>query len=110
MTRPGRPGPREMGGPEMAKAIVQHHVVDYDRWLPVFTEHEAVRRQHGATGHSINRVVADPNTIVIVNDFATLEGALAFTQDSSLPDAMKRGGVDGAPQVWIVEEAEAKQY
>ena len=44
----------------MAKAIVQHHVVDYDRWYPVFTEHEAVRRQHGATGHSIYRAVADP--------------------------------------------------
>ena len=83
----------------MTKAIVQHHVVDYDRWYPVFTEHESVRRQHGATGHSINRAVADPNTIVIVNDFATLEGALAFTQDPSLPAAMQRRGVDGAPQV-----------
>lgn len=94
----------------MAKVIVQHHVVDYDRWLPVFTEHEAVRRQHGATGHSVNREVADPNTLVIVNDFATLAGAQAFTQDPSLPAAMTRGGVDGAPQVWIVEEADARTY
>jgi hypothetical protein len=94
----------------MTKAIVQHRVVDYDRWYPVFAEHETVRRQHGATGHSINRAVADPNTIVIVNDFATLEGALAFTKDPSLPEAMQRGGVDGAPQVWIVDEAEAKAY
>ena len=94
----------------MTKAIVQHHVVDYDRWYPVFTEHESVRRQHGATGHSINRAVADPNTIVIVNDFATIEGALAFTQDPSLHGAMQRGGVDGAPQVWIVDEAEARAY
>ena len=61
----------------MAKVIVQHHVTDYDRWYPVFTEHEAVRRRHGATGHSISREVADPNTIVIVNEFATLEGAEA---------------------------------
>jgi hypothetical protein len=94
----------------MAKPIVQHHVVDYDHWYPVFAEHEAVRRGHGATGHSTNRAVADPNTIVIVNDFATLEGALAFTQDPSLPAAMERGGVDGAPQVWIVNEAEARRY
>ncbi len=94
----------------MAKVIVQHHVVDYDRWYPVFTEHEAVRRQNGATGHSLNRSVADPNTLVIVNDFATLEGARAFSQDPSLPAAMERGGVDGTPQVWIVDEAEAKRY
>jgi len=94
----------------MAKVIVQHHVVDYDRWLPVFTEHQAVRQSHGATGHSVNRAVEDPNTIVIVNDFATAEGARAFMQDPSLPAAMERGGVDGAPQVWLVEEADAKQY
>ena len=94
----------------MTKVIVQHHVADYDRWLPVFNEHEAVRRQNGATGHSISRDVADPNTIVIVNEFATLEGARAFSQDPSLPAAMERGGVDGAPRVWIVDEAEAKRY
>ena len=94
----------------MAKVIVQHHVVGYDRWYPVFVEHEAIRRGHGAIGHSINRVASDPNTIVIVNDFATLDGALAFTQDPSLPAAMERGGVDGAPQVWIVDEAEARSY
>jgi hypothetical protein len=94
----------------MAKVIVQHRVADYDRWFPVFTEHEAVRRQHGATGHSINRTVADPNTLVIVNDFATLEGAQAFTQDPSLPAAMARGGVEGAPQAWIVDEADARTY
>lgn len=35
----------------MTKVIVQHHVADYDRWYPVFTEHGDVRRQYGATGH-----------------------------------------------------------
>jgi hypothetical protein len=94
----------------MAKVIVQHQVADYDSWLPVFTEHAGVRRSHGATGHSVNREVADPNSIVIVNDFATLEGALAFTRDASLPAAMAKGGVAGHPQVWIVEEADAAQY
>jgi hypothetical protein len=94
----------------MAKVIVQHHVVDYDRWFPVFTEHQSVRQGHGATGHSVNRAAADSNTIVIVTDFATLEGAIAFSQDPSLAAAMERGGVDGAPQVWICEEADARTY
>jgi len=94
----------------MTKVIVQHHVADYARWYPVFKEHEDIRRQHGATGHSIGREVADSNSIVIVNEFATLEGARAFSQDPSLPAAMARGGVEGPPQVWIVNEAEARQY
>jgi hypothetical protein len=94
----------------MAKVIVQHHVIDYDRWFAVFNEHQATRVAHGATGHSVNRVAADPNTIVIVSDFATLEGALAFSQDPSLPAAMTKGGVDGPPQVWITNEADAAAY
>jgi hypothetical protein len=94
----------------MVKVIVQHRVADFDRWLPVFTDHEAVRRSFGATGHSITREVADPNSIVIVNEFATLEGATAFSQDPSLPAAMAAGGVVGAPQVWIANDAETKAY
>ena len=94
----------------MTKVIVQHHVVDYDRWYPVFTEHEGVRRRHGATAHSINREATDPNSVVIVNEFATLEGAKAFAQDPSLPEVMQRAGVDGAPQIWMVNEAESKRY
>jgi hypothetical protein len=90
----------------MAKVIVQHQVADYDTWIVVFNEHQA----HGATGHSVCRVAGDPNTIVIVNDFASLEGALAFTQDPSLPAAMAKGGVTGAPQVWITNEADAAAY
>lgn len=94
----------------MAKVIVQHQVADYDRWYPVFAEHEAVRRAHGATGHSISRDSADPNTVVIVNDFATLDGARAFTQDPSLAGAMERAGVTGRPQVWIADETESRRY
>ncbi|MEI7743177.1 MAG: hypothetical protein WCK58_05425 [Chloroflexota bacterium] len=94
----------------MAKVIVAHHVVDYDAWLAVFNEHQAVRQSHGATGHAISRGATDPNAIVIVNDFTSLEGALAFSQDPSLPDAMHRGGVDAEPQVWITNEADAAAY
>ena len=94
----------------MAKAIVQHKVADYDAWLVVFNEHEAVRRQHGATGHSVTREASDPNSIVIVNDFATLAGAQAFAQDPSLPEAMAKGGVLGHPVVFLVDEADTKTY
>lgn len=94
----------------MAKAIVQHHVEDYGRWYPVFKEHGDVRRAHGATGHAIFRVTDDPNTVVIVNDFSTVEGARAFATDPSLPEVMKRAGVDAAPQVWICDEEESETY
>ncbi len=94
----------------MAKVIVQHHVADYDKWFTVFTEHGEVRRKHGATGHTVTRSIADPNDIVIVNDFTSADGAKAFAADPSLPEAMQRAGVDGAPQVWIAEESSVVAY
>jgi heme-degrading monooxygenase HmoA len=94
----------------VVKVIVQHHVRDYDTWLPVYLEHGSVRTAHGGLGHSVNRDVNDPNNLVVVNVFETLEGAMAFTQDPSLPEAMQRGGVDSDPQVWMVDEADAREY
>ena len=94
----------------MVKVVVQHHVADHDVWYPVFTEHEGVRRQHGATGHALLRAKDDPNTLVIVTEFASADGAQAFMADPTLPEAMSRGGVDSQPGVWLCDEVETKTY
>ena len=94
----------------MAKVIVQNHVEDYEKWKPVFDEHGGVRKGHGATGHTIHRGVEDPNTILIVNDFSSAEGAASFLADPSLKEAMAKAGVDGPPQIWVVEEVERTSY
>lgn len=94
----------------MTKVIVAHHVADYDRWYPVFKEHGEVRRSHGAQGHTVTRGLEDPNQVVVVNDFATAEGARAFMSDPSLPGVMERAGVDGAPTIYLVDEAESERY
>ena len=43
-------------------------------------------------------------------DFPTLDGAIAFTQDPSLPATMAAGGVEGPPTVYIVNEADVATY
>lgn len=93
-----------------AIAAVHHRVRDYDAWKPVFDEHEAVRRSHGALGHRIFRSVADPNVLAIHNDFPDHAAGLAFTADPSLPEAMARGGVEGEPGIGWVVAAERKVY
>ena len=94
----------------MAKAIVAHHVADYDRWYPVFIEHGEVRRKHGGRGHVVHRGVEDPNALLVVNDFGTMEGARAFMADPSLAEAMRKAGVDSEPTIYLVEETEDAQY
>ncbi len=94
----------------MPKVIVQHHVEDYDRWYPVFEEHGEVRRSNGATGHIVHQGIEDPNTVLIVNTFATLDGARAFMADPALKEVMARAGVDSQPQIWVMDETESEIY
>ena len=90
--------------------IVQHTVRDYDTWKRVFDEHEATRRQHGATGHLLYRGADNPNEITIVNQFPTREQAEAFAADPSLKTAMERGGVISEPRITWAQETEASDY
>ena len=94
----------------MVAVIVRHRVKDYDAWKPVFDEHGAVRRRHGALGHQVYRLADDANTVIIVNTFRDAAGARAFAADPSLPEAMQRAGVDGPPDIAFGEQVESVDY
>jgi heme-degrading monooxygenase HmoA len=83
---------------------------DFDAWKPAFDEHQAVREKHGGKGHRLYRTLDDPNSVVIVSEFETAEGANAFMADPSLPEAMDRGGVVMPPNVWPCDEMETRTY
>jgi heme-degrading monooxygenase HmoA len=94
----------------MVAVIVRHRVQDFATWKPVFDEHGAARRKHGATGHQLYRSQSDPNEVTIVNTFATLDGAQAFINDPSLPEAMQRAGVTGPPEIHVTEQYEVVDH
>jgi quinol monooxygenase YgiN len=92
------------------QVIVSHNAADYDQWYAAFTDHEKVRRSHGATGHRVYRSVDDPGGIVIVTEFPDAGGARAFLADPSLKEAMARAGVTSAPEIRVCETAEIVAY
>ena len=94
----------------MATLTVQHHVKDYDTWKPVFDEDGTSRRANGAKSHTVYRGGEDNNDVIVVTEFASREGALAFMSNPSLKDAMERAGVDGEPRVTLAEQVEAYSY
>jgi quinol monooxygenase YgiN len=94
----------------MVAVIVRHRVTSYEAWKPVFDEHGAARRRHGALGHQLYRVGADPDEVVIVNLFKDGAGAQAFLDDPSLPETMQRAGVIGPPDIRVCEQIEAVEY
>jgi len=89
---------------------VTHHVRDYEAWKQVFDEHRVVREQYGASGHVIYRSIDDPNLITVVNTFPSAGAARSFAADPSLPEAMRRAGVDSDPQIEMAEQAEDVSY
>jgi len=94
----------------MVTVIVRHRVKDYDAWKPVFDDHGDVRRKHGSLGHQLYRATDDPNMVIVVNHFRDAAGAQAFAADPSLPAAMQRGGVEGAPDLALCEQVESVDH
>jgi hypothetical protein len=94
----------------MPFVVIQHRLKDYEAWKPAFDSHEAVRRKHGRNVHRLYRTLVDPNSVVIVSEFATVEGVNAYMAAPSLPEAMDRGGVVMPPTVWLCDEIETRDY
>ncbi|MFN8183962.1 MAG: hypothetical protein U0R23_06040 [Candidatus Nanopelagicales bacterium] len=91
----------------MTTLLMKHSVADYDSWFAVFTAHQDVRTQHGATSH---RVLRDGNDVVICLEFPDAESIAAFRADPSLAAAMKEAGVVSVPEATVLEEADARDY
>ena len=94
----------------MPTLVVRHRVRDYDAWKPVFDEHEAVRRDHGARGHRVFRSLEDPNDVYVAVDFESESELRGFVGDPSLREAMERAGVEGEPNIGVLERADEKRY
>ena len=89
---------------------VRHTTADFAAWKRGFDEHAAVRKEHGATGHTLLQSADDPNTVTILNRFPDRTSIEAFVNDPSLAEVMKRAGVVGPPDISIWEETEEVPY
>jgi quinol monooxygenase YgiN len=94
----------------MATMIVKHRVANFESWKKVFDEMEGTRREHGWTGHEVHRDANDPNVVVIVNHMRDVAGGKRYGGSQALRDAMARGGVQSAPEITFLDDAEQKAY
>ncbi|MEW5960033.1 MAG: cyclase [Chloroflexota bacterium] len=94
----------------MPAMIVKHRVEDFNKWKAVFDEMEQARREYGWTGHELYRDVADPNKITIVNHMKDLNQARAYGRSEELRSAMAQAGVQGAPEIFLLNDDESKKY
>jgi quinol monooxygenase YgiN len=94
----------------MATMIVKHRVANWESWKKVFDSMQETRAQHGWIGHEVHRDAADPNLVVIVNHMRDLDGAKRYGSSPALREAMQRAGVQSAPEITFLDDAEKKTY
>lgn len=83
----------------MAVSIVLHRVADYDAWRKVYDSFADVLKESGVSQESVHRMADDPDNVLVIHHFDSVENARAFFARADLKDAMQRGGVQGEPRI-----------
>jgi heme-degrading monooxygenase HmoA len=62
----------------MTMAVVLHRVSDYDTFRKRYDEADAVRTVGGVVAQSVHRMVDDPDNVLVIHHFESLEAAQDF--------------------------------
>jgi hypothetical protein len=92
----------------MIVVAIQHPVADYDTWKAAYDERHP--GTFGAMFARVNRSVDDPNLVVVIAGFESVEAANGMIESPDLKAAMDGAGVTAAPRIEMYEEAESVQY
>jgi heme-degrading monooxygenase HmoA len=87
----------------MALLLILHRVADYDAWREVYDSVADLQESGGVTSKSVHRMVDDPNNVLVLHYFESVDKARAFTTLPELKDAMQRAGVQGEPRFEFYE-------
>ena len=94
----------------MAYALIRHKVKDYLDWKFVFVEHANTRRAEGSQGGQLFRNADQPDEVVILMEWDTVENARRFLQSDELKQAMQKAGVASTPELVVLEKVEAPSW
>ena len=87
----------------MPYGIFRLTVEDYAKWKPVYDEHTAARKASGSKGAQLLQNADNPNEIVIILEYESVEKAKAFSQSEGLKLAMQRAGVKSLDIIFVNE-------
>ncbi len=87
----------------MALSLIQHKVADFDAWRRVYDSVADLQSRGGVTRESVHRMADDPNNVLVLHYFDSIDAARAFFANPELADAMRRSGVQGEPRIEFYE-------
>jgi heme-degrading monooxygenase HmoA len=89
----------------MAGMLVQHAVKDFVIWKKEFDSQAALRASSGELSDQVFHNAGDPNQLIIVFKWNSVENAQKFAQSPELKAAMEKAGVAGTPTITFLKEA-----
>jgi quinol monooxygenase YgiN len=65
-----------------------------------------MRKEAGEKSYQIFRTDDDPNNLVMLFQWDSMDNARKFMESNDLREAMQKGGVIGKPEIRLLEEVE----
>jgi len=87
----------------MALLLIQHRVADYDAWREVYDSVADMQEFAEVTSESVHRMVDDPDNVLVLHYFDSVDKARDFTRLPQLKETMQRAGVQGEPRFEFYE-------
>jgi hypothetical protein len=78
-------------------ALITHKVKNFDKWKAAYLSHDSVRKAYGLTDAGLGRGLQDSNMVTVTELVSDVKKAKEFSMLPDLKEAMKKGGVVGAP-------------
>ena len=88
----------------MIHAMIRQNVKDFEAWKKVFDEDGSNRKMASSKGGHVFRALDDPNNVFVLLEFDDQDKMTKFMNSDGLKEAMKKGGVMGKPDIYLMDE------
>lgn len=92
----------------MPTILIRHRVANYDEWRPHYDAHAKTRTSQGEQGARVFQTADNPNDVVIMFEWDSMENATRFIDSEDLREVMADAGVVGKPEITYLDEVSAK--
>lgn len=87
-----------------AKTMVYHKVNNFSQWKKVFDSLSDKRQEAGEISSEVGTFLDEPNTVYVINEWKSMEAALAFFNSKDLNIAMQNASVVDKPKFLFLEK------
>ena len=88
----------------MAHLLIRHKVQDFTKWKNGFDSAVEYRKGGGEKSFHIFQTADDPDNVVILFEWDSLDNTRNFLGSEDLQKAMKEAGVAEKPDIYFLEE------